>query len=299
MAKTFAEIIGSLDATTASQEAKSKDVISRAPFGYPGGKSRSVEHILPLLPQREVYVEPFGGSGAVLLARPPSILEVLNDRYLGVTSFYRVIRDEGLMNQLCERIELAVHSREEFVWCKETWKDVDDHVERAARWFYMVQYSFSQLGRNFGRSTSSKSIVSGKMRNRIPEFPFLHQRLHRVQIENQDWYDCMADYDSPGTVFYIDPPYVDASPGIYEHELTQEQHRELIDAIFHMKGFVAVSGYANPLYDRQPWDNKHTWESFVSMQSQAYTEGNGKANLKGMDKRERAQEVLWIKEALG
>jgi DNA adenine methylase len=297
--KTFAEAMASLDATTASTDAKSKDVVVRAPFGYPGGKSRSVNHILPHLPQRDVYIEPFGGSGAVLLARQPSKLEVLNDRYSGVTSFYRVIRDPRLLDQFCERVELAVHSREEFVWCKETWKNVDDHVERAARWFYMIQYSFSQLGRNFGRSTSAKSIVSGKMRNRIKEFPFIHQRLHRVQVENQDWYDCMIDYDSPGTVFYVDPPYVDASPGIYEHELTPEQHRALIDTIFRMKGFVAVSGYANPLYDSQPWDHRHTWKSFVSMQSLAHTEGNNKAHMAGIDKRGHADEMLWIKESLG
>lgn len=296
MSEELARLFDSLDST---EDPINSDIIIRAPFGYPGGKSRSVNHILPLLPHNAAYVEPFGGTGAVLLARRPSTLEVLNDRYMGIVSFYRCIRDPQQLDRLCDRIEATVHSREEFMWCRDTWENLDDDVERAARWLYMIQYSFSQLGRNFGRSTSSKCNISGKLRNRVKEFPYIHQRLKKVQIENQDWYNCMVDYDSPSTVFYIDPPYVDAFKGTFKYELTQDDHRRLIDTVFNMQGFCAVSGYSNPLYDEQPWDDKHSWESYVSVQSQSFTEGNKKQHMRDIDKRGKAIEVLWIKEAVG
>ena len=112
-------------------------------------------------------------------------------------------------------------------------------------------------------------------------------------MDNTDWRKCMLEYDHDEAVFYLDPPYIDAYAGTYKHE--NIDYRELIDIIFHMKGFVALSGYDNPLYDNQPWDSKHEWESFVSVQPLAMTEGNFKKEEHDI-KRENAHECLWIKD---
>jgi hypothetical protein len=37
----------------------------------------------------------------------------------------------------------------------------------------------------------------------------------------------------------------------YEHEMTREQHEELLDAILRCEGKVILSGYPNKLYDRK------------------------------------------------
>ncbi len=278
--------------------AKSKDdTIVRAPFPYPGGKSRSVANILNHLPYRKIYVEPFGGSGAVLLARAACDLDVFNDRYAGVVAFYRCLRHKDKYQRLIEWLDLTIHSREDFKDAKDTWVVETDDVVRAGKWYYMVNYSFGSLGRNFGRSTSGRGLIAGKIRNKLKLFPFVHDRLKRVQIENQDWSDCLRDYDSRETVFYIDPPYVDAYAGTFQHEMTRSEHHQLLDVIFQLKGFVAVSGYSNPLYSKQPWDNVHSWDSFCSIDSCAYTEGNNKQRLEGIKKRVSAEEVLWIKES--
>jgi DNA adenine methylase len=273
---------------------KTRDEYVRAPLNYPGGKSRSVKYIIEHLPYRKVYAEPFGGSAAVMLARHPSPLEVYNDRYGGIVAFYRCIRDKKKMEELCDRLDLTIHAREEWMWCKETW-DLSDDVERAARWYYMIQYSFGGLCRNFGRSTSFKGVLSGKIRNAIKLFSNLHDRFKNVQVENQDWLQCITDYDSHDTVFYIDPPYIDADSGIYKFKMTHEDHRRLLDVIMSLKGFVAVSGYPNPLYDNQKWSERHEWEAFVSIQSIGGS-GNGKEDLKFQEERKSATEVLWIKE---
>ena len=282
-----------------SDEGRDQKVL-RAPFGYPGGKSRSLGAILPKLPKRSCYVEPFGGSAAVLLARTPSRLEIFNDRYGGVVAFYRCIRDEQKMNKLCDRLHLAVHSREEFVWAKATWQNEGlDDVERAARWYYMVQSSFGSLGRNWGRGTKAGSAIAGKIRNKLKAFPAVHDRFRKVQVENQDWEACMRDYDSPETVFYLDPPYVDVNRGTYKHEMTRSQHRHMLEVIFTMKGFVALSGYDNTLYDSANWDEKFNWKAYQSIKSLAYADGNYKEHLEGLETRDRVMEGLWIKEARG
>jgi DNA adenine methylase len=290
------KIFDELDRQAPSEKSKD-DIILRAPFPWPGGKSRSVANILKYLPYRKVYVEPFGGSGVVLLARKSCDLDVFNDRYAGVVAFYRCLRNPDKYRKLIEWLELTIHSREDFKDAKDTWVVETDDVVRAGKWYYMVNYSFGSLGRNFGRSTSGRGLIAGKIRNKLDKFPFIHERLKRVQIENQDWSDCLRDYDSRDTVFYIDPPYVDAYAGTFEHELTREQHHHLLDTIFQLDGFCAVSGYSNPLYSNQPWDNVHSWDSFCSIDSCAYTDANNKVQLKGLKQRINAEEVLWIKES--
>jgi len=276
---------------------ESRDTIVRAVFGYPGGKSKSIHQILPHLPYASKYVEPFGGSAAVLLARHKSDLEVFNDRYAGVVAFYRCMRDVAKLERFIDWVENTVHSREDFVTCKATWENAEDDVERAARWYYMTMYSFATLGRNFGRSTSGRGGLAGKIRNKVKLFPLIHERFKNIQVENQDWLDCISDYDCPETVFYLDPPYIDADSGIYTNKLSKDDHRHLLETVFHSKGFFAVSGYPNPLYDSQDWDSVHTWDVNISMKSLAYTESNGKEYLKGVEERGMNTECLWIKEA--
>ncbi len=273
-----------------NQKSKDADIL-RAPFGYPGGKSRSIKNILPHLPYREKYIEPFGGSGAVLLARKPSKLEVFNDRYAGVVAFYQCLRDPILFQKLLDWLDLTVHAREEFIFCKE-WK-VDDPIERAGRWYYMVQSSFGSIGRNWGRQTK-RSSMAGKIRRKLAIFPQIHERFLNVQVENQDWEDCLRDYDSKDAVIYCDPPYVDVYRGTYKNEMTIERHRDFVKRIFTLDAHVVVSGYSNPLYEENDWDNRFEWKAFVSIQSIVPSEGNKKSTH---DKRGHATEVLWIKEA--
>lgn len=275
------------------EDEKSHEVTIRAPFGYPGGKSKIAAMIINRLPYRNKYIEPFGGSGAILLARKPSCLEVLNDRYAGIVAFYRCLKYPEKYKALIDYLELTVHSREDFVDAKQSWCEEKDDVVRAAKWYYMINYSFGSLGRNFGRSTNARGLMSGKIRNKLKLFPYIHERLKKVQIENQDWATCIKDYDSRDTVFYLDPPYVDVYQGTFVHEISKDQHYKMLDIIFQLKGFVALSGYSNPLYEDQSWDNRFEFPSFVSINSCTAVKNNYR---KCLTKREPVQEVLWIKE---
>ena len=273
---------------------------TRAPMGYPGGKGESAKHILPLLPYRNTYVEPFGGSGTILLLRDAVPLEIFNDKFSGVCCFYRVLRDRIKLEQLLDRVEHCLHSREEFEWCRGTWESCEDEVERAARWWTMHQMSFGKQGRHFGRSTSGKAQTGWALRG-IPQFfrP-THHRLQGVQIENLDWTHIMKDYDSEETVFYLDPPYVKYSKGQYKHEFTKKDHFYLCEFIFtRVKGFVALSGYSDPetrdIYDRYKWDDIVEWEvNSLTAGINVFPD----APERGRDvQRGMAKECLWIKEA--
>ncbi len=266
--------------------------IIHAPFGYPGGKSRSFRTILPLLPQRDSYIEVFGGSGIVLLNRKPSRLEVYNDRYGGVVDFYRCLRDPEKFRHLVERLKATCYSREEFYWCFRTWQDVSDPIERAARWFYMIQASFGKKGEVWGRVITGQTIQGRVIQNNIEKFAPVHLRFKWVQVENQDWQQCLRDYDNPDAVFYLDPPYLNTNTDGYEHEMSSGDHERMLNFIMDMEGFVALSGYDNALYNEYSWDDRHEWEVFVSA-----GRSDSRDSSKAEQRKSSETEVLWIKEA--
>lgn len=267
--------------------------ILKAPFGYPGGKSRSVKHIIPHLPYKNNYVEPFGGSAAILLARSPSRIEVYNDRFGGVTDFYRCMRNKEFFNAMVDWLDLTVQSREEFIFCRDGWRDQEDVAQRAAMWYYMTNYSFGCLGRNFGRATSGRTTTAGAVNKKLCLFDLIHKRFQNVIVENRDALKLIPEFDSHDTVFYLDPPYVDAHGHTYKKEMSHEDHRDLLNLIFSLEGFVAVSGFSNPLYEEQNWDERHTWEVFCSISPVGGTAGNNKSEID--QTRKNQEEVLWIK----
>ena len=66
--------------------------------------------------------------------------------------------------------------------------------------------------------------MAGKIRNKLELFPDIHARFKRVQVENQDWEDCIKDYDSTDAVIYCDPPYCDVYRGTYKNEMSPKRH---------------------------------------------------------------------------
>ncbi len=269
-----------------SETEKGTTEILRAPFGYAGSKLRSLSHILPFIPYSDAYIEPFGGSGSVLLNRKTSKLEVFNDRHAGVVAFYRCMRDPELTQKLIDWIDWTIHSKEDFIFCKATWKDVNDPVERAGRWLYMAAYSFSGVGRNWGRAKTGCSTLAGKLANRLPIIWQIHNRFRRVQVENQNWYECISYYDSPDSITYCDPPYLDTDKGCYEHGMSVADHKRLLDTIFDCQGFVAISGYPNDLYEKYKWSDRYEYTIQVSAET---------GNLDRV-RANKAKEVLWIKD---
>jgi DNA adenine methylase len=271
-----------------------RETYIRAPFGYPGSKTKSLDQILPHLPHRKKYIEPFGGSMVVLLNRPPSDIEVYNDRFGGCVSFYRCLKDPVKLESLAEKIQLSIHAREEFIFCKQTWQNVSDDVERAYRWYYVNQMSFTKKGTAFARATNTINNLGNILKGKLPGFWNIHERIRNVIIENQSWEMIIHDFDDPESVFYLDPPYIQYAQGIYSHEMSVEDHKRMLDTIFESKGFFALSGYPNSLYDTYPWDDCLKWQVRNTMVAQAFTESNNLAETEM--KRTMETECLWVKE---
>ena len=229
------------------------------PFGWYGGKYSHLDWLLPLLPPCHHYCEPYAGSGAVLLNREPSPVETYNDLDGEVVNFFRVLRDEG--EQLVKAIGLTPFSREEFsVACK--LDPTASPFERARRFYVrarQVRTGLAQtatLGRWANCKNTSRAGMSGvisRWLGSVEDLSVIAQRLLRVQIENRPAIEVIRLYDSPGTLFYCDPPYIHETRGdskAYGHEMTDYQHTELAKVLNKVQGAVAISNYHCELMDK-------------------------------------------------
>lgn len=226
-------------------------------FGWYGGKYSHLDWILPLLPEAQHYCEPFGGSAAVLINREPSPVETYNDMDGELVNFFRVLRDQK--ETLVEAIGLTPFSREEFeLAISRPTEDVSE-LERARRFFVRARQVRTGLAQkaSSGRWAhcllTSRAGMAGAVSRwlgSVEDLPEIAQRLLRVQIEHGPAIEVIKRYDSSETLFYCDPPYTHDSrtdSNAYAYEMTDEQHRELAEALRSVKGKVALSGYQSPL----------------------------------------------------
>jgi len=239
----------------------------RAPFPWVGSKYYLADKLLPLIPKHHTYVEVFGGAANLLLAKEPSPVEVYNDIDSGLVNFFRVIRDKDKFQRFYEQITLMPHSREEFLYCRDTWENEEDDVIRAVKWFVVARQSFSGkhgAGWGYAVTESGKGMAKNVSSwfSGIELLPEVSERFLRVQIEHNDFRKILKAYDTEETFFYLDPPYVlETRRGgeVYPNEMTLSDHEELVNLLLHVKGKAMLSGYEHSVYkplEQAGWTKK-------------------------------------------
>lgn len=257
------------------------------PLKWHGGKYYLRKWIIDLMPPHLHYVEPFFGGGGVMLARDPErdwmsvdgkplaaalrgSSEVANDIHGDLINFWRVLQTADEFEAFRRRIELTPFSEVEF---EEALKNSElmnasseNRVDRAVCFFILARQSRQGLMKDF--ATLSRNRTRGRINEQVNAWlsvvdglPDVHQRLKGIVILNQDACEVIKKQDGPNTLFYCDPPYVHetrSTTGEYHHEMTEDQHRRLLDVLAGIEGKFMLSGYPSQLY--REWEVKHAWK---------------------------------------
>lgn len=223
------------------------------PLKYLGAKWMLADWIVAQMPPHKVYVEPFSGSAAVFFRKTPVEIETLNDLDRNVVNFFRVLRDRP--EELIRAIDLTPYARDEY---EQGYQPADDPIEQARR-FYVA--SFQTFGATMiQRSGWRREVKLGRGSSLVSDWSRLDglmaaaRALKMAQIENRPALDIIREYDSPDTLFYVDPPYVmktrsGGGKNRYVHEMSDDDHRELASTLHDLRGMVIISGYPSALYD--------------------------------------------------
>ena len=205
-----------------------------------GSKEKIAPYILQLFPPKLTqYVEPFGGSGAVLLALPPdpNRLDIYNDLDAELVNLFSCIKE--CSNVLLRELRfLPIHGRKlfeyyrDFVAHKEVYfQNVQAEIEclgdrscfteeqagellpifqerlalydvkRAAAYYLAIRGSFSGTITSFG-------VKGLDVERFLNLFPPVSARLKDVPLENKNALQLIRERDRPDGLIYADPPYV-------------------------------------------------------------------------------------------
>lgn len=229
---------------------------------YFGGKWLLAPWIISHMPAHRIYVEPFGGGASVLLRKSPSYAEIYNDLDGEIVNVFRVVRDQG--RELRARLEATPFAREEFDLAHEPAEDPLEQARRSIVRSFMG-HGADSLTRRY--KSGFRAVATRNNRhpardwvNYAPALDTIQARLMGVVIENRDALEVMAAQDGTETLHYVDPPYPHATRTAsrwgkhgYRHELSDQEHVALCDALCQLRGMVLLSGYPTPLYERLGW----------------------------------------------
>lgn len=208
----------------------------KAPFPYFGGKSRVASLVWSRLGDVQRYVEPFFGSGAVLLARPHwregvRLNETINDADGLVVNFWRAIQADPAavavaadspsseVDNVARHRALVALDLVPRLEADPRWYDAE-----AAGWWAYCAGSCGMTRRLYTDKAAPKCVTwtrSGVIALRdgrlAPQMGRLAARVAHARIKCGDWRRCVKSPAAMGGAkahtfgVFLDPPYADTS----------------------------------------------------------------------------------------
>lgn len=228
----------------------------KALMRYPGAKWGLVDEIIKLMPPHKTYLELFSGSAAVLFNKNPSAIETINDLDNDVVNLFKILKDFDKQVYLQHQIRYTPFSRKFY---DEAWivSEEDTDIEKAYKFLIkgLMSHGFRLTEKSGWKSDVIGRETSYGVRhwNELPDLiSMAFNRLKNVQIEHQDALKLIDRYSHKDIFIYIDPPYVlsTRTRKQYKHEMTDEQHIQLLEKIIANKSKIMISGYDNEIYNR-------------------------------------------------
>lgn len=257
---------------------------------YFGGKRTLASRIVVELGQHDSYFEPFCGSLAVLLDKPPALIETVNDCHGDLINLAMVLASDSWNDLyeavdrtlLCEELTRSVQKEcsVDFTPAESASAVTEIHWRRAARYMALswiarngvagtarVNY---QIAARWTRGGGSPGI---RWRSAVDSVPAWHDRLKGVVIMRRDAFTILDKIgDEEGMAIYVDPPYFKSTRGSggsggYLYDFGQndnpmpgghDDHDRLADILQRFKRTrIVVSYYAHPrlqaLYVDRGW----------------------------------------------
>ncbi len=221
---------------------------------YPGSKQRIAPWIINHMPKHHSYLEPYFGGGAILFNKEPSRIETVNDLDDDVINLFKVIREQK--EELIMKIVFTPYARQEYNNAFPENPEELEEVERAKN--FLIRSGMGHGFRLCEKCGWKKDVYAREAAyavrywNDLPEvITNVAQRLKMVQIEHKPAVELIKSFNHDNVLIYADPPYVlsTRTRKQYQHEMSDRDHVELLEALLLHTGPVMLSGYDNDIYN--------------------------------------------------
>jgi len=186
--------------------------LCKSPLRYPGGKSKALKEILPLVPDFSEYREPMVGGGSVFFALKkiyPDRKYWINDKNTELYLFWKFCKEkpEELVNEICtfrDMFRWRGKGKRLYIYLKNNKNNLTD-LQRAARFFILNRISFSGIVESGGYSKMSyeqRFTISA-----INQIKISSRYLPNVKITNLDYSELLS-FNGSKVFIFLDPPYM-------------------------------------------------------------------------------------------
>lgn len=184
----------------------------KSPLRYPGGKSKAIRQIAPMMPDFQEYREPFVGGGSVFMYAKqqfPAARYWVNDLYVELYAFW-----SGCQTDLNTVVQQVQQWKAAFEDGKKLHRFLIDgiknfsNIETAAAFFVLNRITFSGTSESggFSRQAFEKRFTPSS----IERLKLIGDILQNVKITNLD-YQQVVDAAGEDVFIFLDPPYYKAT----------------------------------------------------------------------------------------
>lgn len=221
-----------------------------------GSKRKIALKIIEIIGSHRVYWEPFCGSMAVLMLKPPCEMETVNDLHGDMINLAKVIQHKELGCQLYDKLTRTLYCEDLFREAKKRWLSGPGGtgIDRAYDYFVVSWMGINGVSgtARYNYQFATRWCLGGgqgarRWRSVVESVPAWHRRLQNVVILRRDAFELLDNIkDESGVVIYCDPPYFDKSDK-YLHDFAPDQHAQLAESLQRFRDArVIVSYYDDP-----------------------------------------------------
>lgn len=205
----------------------------RSPLRYPGGKSRAVETLLPLIPRgTQSLCAPFFGGGSIELACVARGMKVYGyDLFRPLVDFWReAIKDPVRLTREVRRFYPL--SRERFYDLQKRHQNLQDPLERAAVFYVLNRASFSGSTLSGGMSPGHPRFTESSLQ-RLADF-----KAPGLKVARGDFRKTIPKHADD--FLYLDPPYLISNTlyGVKGDTHRDFPHEELRELLVEREGWI-------------------------------------------------------------
>lgn len=224
---------------------------------YYGGKNANSNLCRWIANQTEpakIYAEPFAGMAGILLLRPPTPTEIINDINKRVSTWWEVVRDHP--DELIQRLAYTPWDDNAHKQIRQTDWNTKDKIWQAWAFMVLCEQSFSSKpllsnpqSRVFKPKTKPGQLYPDQLAAKIQN---LRHRLANVQIWNINATEFLKKTEKETeAMIYCDPPYYTAHDDYEHNKYNIDEMTELFQA---QQSKVLISGYPGE-WDHLGWQH--------------------------------------------
>lgn len=175
--------------------------MTRSPLKLIGGKTKVRDYLYSLFPPHKVYIEPFLGSGTVLIGKPKAEIEIVSDINPYVINFFKELQSSNnavLISDL--RIAmgwLECDPKQTFArWKKNVTDSMMSDRDRAFFFYLITKTAMNGIWRlNKKGECNSSYCGTAKGRGILTEewLEAVSERIKDVQFVHNDYYQSLVD----------------------------------------------------------------------------------------------------------